>query len=608
MANQGKDPENPVFIIRGNVRGQDESDVDVTIEIPSLTGKNPEDISKTEMDNIAKAIVQGVKSACTPIASSKRKIQIAGMEASQTPIASLRTQNQMAGMEYQTPIANLGTQNRMASMEAQTQIASMEYQTPIARLETHNQIHVAGIESKESTETQTAIASIETQTPIASMETQTPIALGDYDDGDDEVGLDMEKNVKEIEITDPVVIQNIIKYGKQKYKERKRLDQPEKKLYACKYCDKLFGRTSDCTRHEQTKCSLRVGKEGLVEISATESETGKLQVTQKEVKGTGEVGAGLETSDGQAWADILNEAYDVDMDIPGNTSKPSVKAYYQCPKCPKKLKGSSNFYSHYRTVHENYRPFSCDVCKCHFGTRTNFTNHQIAVHTRKCDGCGNYVAETESWAEGVTKHQERNILCGSCNKVVVFISGSKILHPGMRVSKSTKSSPDTGVSKSAKSKSQPGIGELKSAKATMKSYNYKPRNRKTSQKETYACEVCGKLFYKLFDCRRHQQKHADGKNNMCDVCGSQFQHATTLQQHMKIHDESFIPPHCSICDKIFQAKKNFNEHMMRKHGIDMSADKNPLETMEANIDPGVQYVTVTTSEVVGAFGNTVIQM
>ena len=481
MVGQTKDQGNTVYVIRDQRGDEDESDVELTVEIPPFVGKISEGIGKAEIDDLADDIVKKVKSWDT---------------------------------------------------------------------------HAEDIVEK--------VKSSETQTPITKND---PDDIDDRDsDGDSEESVKYE-NLTEIEI-DNMITKNALK-NKRPYKERmKWVDAPKKKLYACQYCNKLFGRTSDCTRHEQT-CLKSKEKEAFVEISAKEIQVGKLQISEKKVK-SGEGGVEENRTDAKTWAEILNDALDVD--IPANISNPSLKGIYHCPLCPKKLKGSSNFYSHYRAVHENYRPFTCDVCKQQFGTRNNFTNHQIAVHTRKCDGCGSYVAETEPWAEGISKHNERNILCGSCNKVVVFVSGKKILPAGMAKVKSAITS-------------------------------YKPRNRKTAEKQTYACEVCDKLFSKLFDCRRHQQKHAAGKLNMCDVCGRQFQHATSLQQHQKIHDDSFIPPHCSICNKDFQLRKSFVEHMIRKHGIHVSEDKNSLETIEA----GVLY-GVAKSETIDAFGNTVIQM
>ena len=469
MAGQRKDQGDTVYIIRGPQVDEDESDVEISVEIPTLVKSQSEGISKAEIEDLAKDIVNKVKSS----------------------------------------------------------------------------------------------------------NTQTPIAITDHDyidDGDSDVSIDKGEHFNEIEINDLVTVENVFK-NKKSYKKRSRsVDAPKRRFYACKFCDKLFGRRSDCIRHEQraekTKSCLNSRESALVEISAKEIQSGKLEISEKEVR-SGEEGRDHETNDGK----MSTENAACVIDIPTNTTQPSIKGIFHCPHCPKKLKGSSNFYSHVRTVHEKFRPYTCEVCKRQFSTRTNFANHQIAVHTRKCDGCGSYVAETEPWGEGVMKQTERNILCGNCNKVVVFFSGNKTVPLGMGVVKSTVPP-------------------------------YKGRTRKSmDEKQTYACEVCEKLFNHLADCRRHQQKHADGNYNMCDVCGRQFKHATSLQQHQKIHDDSYVPSHCSVCVKDFELRKSFKDHMVRKHGIDIDEGKDTSETM----DRAVQYV-VAGSATVDAFGNAVMQM
>ena len=357
------------------------------------------------------------------------------------------------------------------------------------------------------------VKSSATQTPLVDLD---PVVSSDENESDIDCVDDIE--IEETKESASAVLDKI----KHSFKPRNRdTDSVKKQFYACKYCDKLFGRKSDCLRHEKTFAKTKM---------CVKSESDETAGVEKSKEGPENI--------------ILKDIDSIIRKVPFKTTTPSVHSYHHCPFCEKKVKGSSNFYNHIRVVHENYKPYTCDVCGNKFSRKTNHANHQIAVHTRKCDSCGSYVAETEPWAEGITKHTERNILCGNCNKVVLFYSGTKF---------PTRS----------------GLSQ------------FRERPKKTEQeKQTYACEICDKLFNSLCDCKRHQQKHTDRKYNMCDVCGRQFQHYTSLQQHKKIHEETFVPFSCWVCDKKFESKSSFIQHINKIHGIEY---KNKNVTAESTV-------------------------
>ena len=372
---------------------------------------------------------------------------------------------------------------------------------------------------------------------VKNSQTQTPIADHDYNvenvsDWDSDISdYNTENTSENVDLVEPDSA--LTKIAKKTFNHRQRKTS-QKQFFACKHCDKLFGRKSDCIRHEKR--------------SAMTKSCVKADDNQTEGNSS--------TADIQKRVDVTNKGSDeYRREVPQSSTTPSVDGLYHCPKCPKKLKGSSNFFCHLRVVHENYRPHNCEVCGKTFGTKSNYANHQIAVHTRKCDSCGSYVAETEPWAKGVTKHTERNILCGNCNKIVLFYSGTKL--------------PVT---------SGTAVKRIR-----------RERSDKDKDRQTYACEVCDKLFHKLYECKRHQQKHSDEKYNMCDVCGRQFKHLTSLQQHQKIHEDSYVPYSCWICDTKFELKHSFVQHIHKVHGLDF---KSTEEGAEATVQIVVDETTI----------------
>ena len=49
---------------------------------------------------------------------------------------------------------------------------------------------------------------------------------------------------------------------------------------------------------------------------------------------------------------------------------------------------------------------------------------------------------------------------------------------------------------------------------------------------------------------------------VCHFCGKSFTSAEKLRAHKAVHNETKIQ--CHICDKIFEGKKKFNNHIQGK--------------------------------------------
>ena len=403
---------------------------------------------------------------------------------------------------------------------------------------------LVGTHSERISKAQMDILSKDTIVKAKGLETQTPIKITDHEyifNRDSNVSDDIGENLTAIETNDEVNAEAVLKNLNIYQRSSKSATAWESLLHACKYCDKLFGNKSDCKKHEKTMCGSSYimalteisEKEALVPL---ESGVGENKKELEEVRMNKNITGGKTVAtDSTACVEDL---------LPKATSQSS-KRVFDCPHCPQKLKGPIfNLYNHIGIVHQNIRPHSCEVCKKPFSNGRDLRNHEIAVHTRKCDGCGNYVAETEPWAEGVMKHHERNVVCGNCFKAVVFFSGSRIhLSQG---------------SGALKSKVTPNKGK---------------KQKSVEEKQTFACEVCNKLFGSLADCQEHKDKHDDRQCYMCQACGRQFKHARTLREHRKIHDDSYVPSHCTMCNKDFEQRRSFVLHMLHKHGVDASDEE-----------------------------------
>ena len=308
--------------------------------------------------------------------------------------------------------------------------------------------------------------------------------------------------------------------------------------YACRNCYKLFVLKSECINHEKV---CQHGQKSLVGVSAGENSAGLVDLGKTDKRNFESVEVGMDKD--ESGIKTLAEYSDAQFDLTLHRTPVSKTGSFYCSHCSKvHLQG--------QTETTNCQPVQryCEICK--FSTSRNIRNHWIAVHTRRCGGCGNYVVEKEPWADGVKKHHERYATCPNCENIVVFFSSAKL---------------NSGAPKAT-------VSPNKERKVLSK--NKERKLLSEEGKELYECDFCDRIFGNLKDRQDHQYKHADGKRYICNVCERYFKHERSLHKHMKIHQDSSVPFHCSMCNVDFEHKRYYDLHMQKKHGGNMLDDKN----------------------------------
>lgn len=78
------------------------------------------------------------------------------------------------------------------------------------------------------------------------------------------------------------------------------------------------------------------------------------------------------------------------------------------------------------------------------------------------------------------------------------------------------------------------------------------------------CPVCGKVFSRGPNLKRHLLLHSDTYPFMCGICGKGYVCRHTLAYHEASHGEKTFK--CSHCDKSYQTQERLTMHE-RLHGI-----------------------------------------
>lgn len=86
----------------------------------------------------------------------------------------------------------------------------------------------------------------------------------------------------------------------------------------------------------------------------------------------------------------------------------------------------------------------------------------------------------------------------------------------------------------------------------------------TPRKNSYKCEVCGKVLKRLFSYKYHMQTHSDTNSFKCGHCNESFKTRNAYEGHVAIHEEKHT---CEICQKKYRQAASLRSHMLTHTGV-----------------------------------------
>ena len=261
--------------------------------------------------------------------------------------------------------------------------------------------------------------------------------------------------------------------------------------------------------------------------------------------------------------DLDNEYYNAEdlktesMDN-GNNNASRIKKH-RCNHCekPKYFSSKKVLERHILTVHDDMKPYKCDLCEMAYGQSGYLNQHKRKAHDNNfkkevsfedCKICGKTIKACFMPRHIKQSHEENrpkiNWKCEYCGKEYGFRSKLQahvsVAHEGKKFQ-----------CKECDNKYR----SLKGLSDHMASVH---------QGIEYMCQTCGVTHKNIQSYKEHMLKH-DGTNKFqCSLCGKEFVAARQLRVHndLKHNEKKHV---CSICGAAYAKKYLLNKHESLQH-------------------------------------------
>ncbi|XP_050430855.1 zinc finger protein 761-like [Adelges cooleyi] len=207
---------------------------------------------------------------------------------------------------------------------------------------------------------------------------------------------------------------------------------------------------------------------------------------------------------------------------------------------------------------DKIRTYGCDLCQKSCSTKKKVARHMTESHgvnstqenTRKQVVRNTLSNQKASKKINETSKQLRSFQCNYCHKS--YNTKRQIELHIVQDHKST-------LNNISLQKPQQRKRFTEEFKSFSQKGNLKIHNRLHTEKKSYKCSICLKLFSLICNLKQHQRVHTGEKPYKCDVCLKSFLSKIELVRHKRIHTGE-KPYTCNICFKSFSNNSNIKTH------------------------------------------------
>ena len=217
---------------------------------------------------------------------------------------------------------------------------------------------------------------------------------------------------------------------------------------------------------------------------------------------------------------------------------------HKCEHCGKVFSRNQNLLRHVQS-HLNKREHPCEVCDKRFNTKADLKVHmQIHEGLKRfsCEVCGKAFNRIDNLTRHVKIHvNDRAHKCITCGKGFNTRFNLKMhmkMHEGPK----------------ARIFACEYCGKSFYRRGALMEHIRRCLNLKT-----YKCKLCGKGFNNISGLNSHAAVHLTSKNFTCELCGKAFKRLLNMKNHMKVHlNEKQYK--CKICGKGCNTSSQLSMH------------------------------------------------
>lgn len=235
-----------------------------------------------------------------------------------------------------------------------------------------------------------------------------------------------------------------------------------------------------------------------------------------------------------------------------NTTPDDIK-FYNCDTCEYTSSNKKSLQIHEKNhIQESSYIFNCDECGKGFYSRTTYEEHQLIHNDDKPFQC-NLCPATFRYRQGLRLHAklhqpdyippQKKHLCELCNK---RFSRKQVLLVHMRTH--SNAGPQNEY-----------VCHICNKSVSSKTY-LTVHVRKHTGEKPHVCDLCNKAFISQNYLSVHRRTHTGERPHKCTHCEKRFTQRTTLVVHLRGHTGDRPYP-CTYCIKSFASKTMLNSHL-----------------------------------------------